>query len=283
VDPSWRGSFSYPSLSPDGKELAISLASARGANTDIWVKQLDKGPALKLTFDGTSNIYPTWTPDGHSITYEGNPTGAEDLMTKRADGSSQAVLQLHFKRDVTTSHWSHDGKWLIFRTSSTSAGGADIFAIRPGIDSQPITVAASSFAEGGPALSPDGRWLAYTSNETGRFEIFVVPFPNVTSAKWPVSVQGGTEALWSHSGRELFYRDAAGNLNSVAINPGPTFSMGATTKLFSAREFLNSVTHTDYDISPDDKRFIFVRPIGGTSQDKLIFVENWFEELKKKK
>lgn len=280
VDPAWKGEFASPAISPDGKRLAMSIANT--STTDIWVKQLDRGPALKLTFEGTVNQYPVWTPDGRSITYDGNVSGQQEIWTKRADGSAQAVLQVHLNRELAEPLWSRDAKWLIVRSSVSSGPGAgDILALRPGIDSVPTPLLYTNFAEAEPALSPDGRWMVYRSNESGRNEIYVVPFPIVAAAKWPISTQGGTEPMWSHSGRELFYRTADNNLVSVAITPGPTFSAGETKVLFSVRDFVANNNHRQYDISGDDKRFIFVRAIGGAGQDKLVFVENWLEELRK--
>ncbi len=280
VDQAWKATFASPVLSSDGKKLAVSLAT--DTKTDIWIKQLDRGPSLKLTFEGSINIYPTWTPDGQTITYDGNSSGGADLWSKRADGSAQAVLQLHMNRDLAGGVWSRDGKWLVVRSSVLVAGDGDILAMRPGVDTIPVPLLATTFGETDPSLSPDGRWLAYTSNETGRPEIFVVPFPNVASAKWPVSTAGGQEAVWAHNGRELFYRDANRNMVSVAVQTNPTFSAGAATILFPDRDYVRNPNRRQYDLSPDDRRFIFVKPLGGSVTNSVIFVENWFEELKRK-
>ena len=280
VDPAWKATFNNPVISPDGKRIAVSAAA--GANSDIWVKQLDRGPSLKLTFEGANSVYPTWTPDSRSITYESNVSGVQDLWTKRSDGSAQAVLQLHTARDLAESLWSSDGKWFVFRTSNSTEGAGDILAMRPGVDSAPLPLLTTKFSELSATLSPDAKWMAYVSNETGRNEVFVVPFPNVGSAKWPLSTQGGNEPLWSHSGREIFYRDGANNLVSVAVSTEPTFSAAATTTLFPARGFTSNIAHRQYDVSRDDKRFIFIRAVGGAAPDKLIVVENWLDELKSK-
>lgn len=279
VDPLWKGIFSSPALSPDGKRLAVTDNTE--TRSDVWVKQLDNGPSLKLTFDGTLNIYPVWTPDGQSITYDGDDFGSEALWTKRADGSAQAVLQLRQARDPSEGLWSRDGKWLVIRTSVTVGGSGDILAIRPGVDSVPVSLVATQFGELSPTLSPDGRWMAYSSNETGRFEIYVVPFPNASAAKWAISTGGGIEPVWSRSGRELYYR-SGGNLVTVAVKTNPTFSAGATTVLFSAQGFNQNPNHRQYDVTADDKRFIFVRNMGGTSDRQLVLVDNWFTEVKKK-
>ncbi len=279
VDPTWRGTFTGPSLSPDGKKVVVSLAA--GTQIDIWVKQLDRGPALKLTFEGSENIYPVWSADGQNITYQSNGSSPNAIWTKRADGSAQAFLQVQAKVDLSGMTWSRDGKWLVYRTSVNVAGSGDIFAIRPGIDSVAAPLLTTQFAEVDPALSPDGKWLAYTSNETGRYEVYVVPFPNVRAAKWPISTSGGSQPVWSRSGRELFFR-GGGDLVSVPVQTTPTFSAGAATKLFPTRTFNDNFLRRQYDVAPGDNRFIFLRNIGGQAVNDLVVVDNWFEELKRK-
>jgi eukaryotic-like serine/threonine-protein kinase len=132
-----------------------------------------------------------------------------------------------------------------------------------------------------PDISPDGRWMAYASDESGQFEIYVVPFPETHAAKWAVSTRGGTEPLWSHGGNELFYRDGSGNLVAVEVKSTPTFSLGRSAALFSATSFAFENWGRDYAVSSDDRRFLMVRPLSADAPDRLIVVENWFEELKR--
>ena len=150
------------------------------------------------------------------------------------------------------------------------------------MDTTPVTLAATSFSESNPAISRDGRWLAYSSNETGRYEVYVVPFPNAKAAKWPISSGGGSEPVWAHNGHELFYRDAGGKMIVVDFHGTPTFSAGTPKVLFSAREYITGPSHRQYDISPDDRRFLMLRTRDTGARDNIIVVENWFEELKAK-
>jgi len=132
-------------------------------------------------------------------------------------------------------------------------------------------------------LSRDGRWLAYASDETGRYEIYVRPFPDVNGGKWQVSRNGGFEAFWSHNGRELFYRDPARNIVAVAVLPGATFSVGEQRTLFSTQGLRVLLTGS-YDVMPDDSRFLFTRVVGGEGDDSVrpvVLVENWGAELRK--
>src|SRR5947208_1283861 len=278
VDPEWPSDYlGFPALSPDGKWLAVArVANAEPLN--IWIKRLDRGPSIKLTLEGNDSFSPAWTPDGRSVTFSSAPaTGATDLWTERADGGAPAVMQLHEKRNLYNAGWSPDGKWLIFRTDVSSPGSGDILAIRPGIDTAPVPVVATRFTEMAPALSPNGRWLAYVSNETGEDEIYVVPFPNTGAGKWAISAGGGTEPLWSHRGSELFYRAGSGDLVAVEIHTQPRFSLGRSAALFPAAGFTSSRFGPQYAVAPNDRRFLMIR--AGTP-DKLIIVENWFEELR---
>lgn len=280
VDPDWQGGFMYPALSPDGKELAVTVRPS-GHTADIWIKRLDRGPSIKLTLEGLDHYAPTWTPDGRSVTYTSNAAGYFDLWTKRTDGSSQPAVQLAQKKDLFNPRWSPDGKWLLCNTSTGDLGLGDILGIRPGLDTKPVTLVATRYTESSPDVSPDGRWMAYASNETGEFEIYVVPFPNTRAGKWAVSTRGGVEPHWSHSGGELFYRDANGDLIAVQVRTNPTFSVDRAVTLFSTRAF-SSDFDPSYAVSPDDRRFLMIRPLTAGGFDKLIVVDNWFEELKAK-
>jgi DNA-binding SARP family transcriptional activator len=283
VDPDWAAFYmGTPTLSPDGKWVAEVRIADVESPASIWIKRLDRGPSIKLTVDTKDNRMPAWTPDGKSVTFSSTnrATGATDLLTQRADNSAQAVMQVHGKSKLYNARWSPDGKWLLFQTDIASRGAGDILAIRPGIDTAPVPVVATRFTEISPALSPNGRWLAYVSNETGEDEIYVVPFPNTGTAKRAISEGGGTEPVWSHRGSELFYRDASGNLVAVEVNTSPTFSLGRTTLLFPAARFTSLRFNPQYAVSPDDRRFLMVRPLETATPDKVIVVENWFEELK---
>jgi serine/threonine-protein kinase len=279
VDPAWQGGFLFPALSPDGTRLAVTVQDSE--SQDVWVKQLDRGPSLKLTFEGGRNDYPTWTPDGRSVTFFSDRAGGWDLWTKRADGSGEAVLELDRERGVPEARWSPDRQWLVYRTSVLDPGAGDILALRPGQDTEPVALVATEFHEGQPALSPDGSWMAYTSNETGRDEVYVVPFPNVGEGKWVVSNGGGTEPLWSRSGRELFYRNGQGDMVGVQVETEPTFSAGQSSVLFSATEFRSSPARPQYDVTPDSERFIMISQLGGDVAGELLLVQNFFEELKR--
>jgi Tol biopolymer transport system component len=145
----------------------------------------------------------------------------------------------------------------------------------------PIPLATSAFLERQPVVTPDGKYLAYTSNETGRPEIHVRPFPKVAGGKWVISTAGGSDPFWSRDGKEMFYRNGNGDMIAVEVVPGGTPPTGRQRVLFSARPYASVPVHQSYDVSPDGKRFVMIR----LSTDRgapLVVVENFFEELKRK-
>ncbi len=292
IDPGWQfNPAPNPgwSLSDDGTRMAIKLSGEAGE--DIWIKQLDRGPLSRLTFDEASDIRPRWTPDGRSVTFFSNRAGDYDLYVQRADGTGSAELLLDLEPPIFEAEWSPDTEWLVIRQGGTAGGvgGRDIQGLRLGIDTVPLPLVSAEYDEKAAALSPDGRWLAYESNETGREEIYVRPFPETGNGKWQVSTNGGFAPIWAHHGREIFYINAANTMEAAEVFPGGTFAVGERTELFDVgppnqRYFWGS-NYRSFDLSPDDQRFLMVRQAtsgedGVTSA--MILVEHWFEELKTK-
>ncbi len=285
VDLGLKGDFDIRSLalSPDGKQLALDLVQGTGSDEDIWLKQLDGGPLSRLTHGGHQNERPEWTADGLAVLFLSNPTGRLALYAKRADGSDSAHLLALSAHDLGEGLQSRDGRWLLARTFINVPGAGDIIAFRPGVDSGPSPLVATKFTEASPAVSPDGRWLAYSSNESGRHEVYVSPFPKVGDARWQISASGGTEPRWAHSEHELFYRSGSGDMVAAEVRTSGSFSVSSRRPLFSAAPYAALGVHQTYDVGPDDKRFIMIRTNGsrnGDQRDELIVVKNWFEELK---
>jgi serine/threonine-protein kinase len=280
VDPEWVGELGSPALSPDGKRVAVALQGQQ--SMDIWLKQLDRGPSTKLTLDGGRNDYPVWTPDGASVSFSSDRASRSfDLWTKPADRSGDPVLEMDLPWAIAETAWSPDGQWFVYRTSTNVRGAGDILGRRGGPGAPSIPLVASNFTELGPTISPNGRWMAYSSNETGQREVFVVPFPNTKEARWPVSVAGGSEPAWSRDGRELFYRNRRGYMVAVRVETESGFSTRETTTLFADTAFERRDVRRQYDVAPDGKRFIMVRPLSSRHERRLILVQNFFEELKR--
>jgi eukaryotic-like serine/threonine-protein kinase len=287
IDPDWRfdtGGSGF-SLSPDGTRLAVSITQAGAA--DIWVKELPRGPLTRLTASGHREINPRWTRDGR-VTYVALREGPGALYARQGDGTGTAELLLSHERQIVEGVISADGGWLIARigTGISVAGaapGRDVIGIRSGQDSEPIALIVTNFDEKAIALSPDNRWLAYESDETGRNEIYVRPFPDVDAGKRTVSVNGGIMPLWSRSGDRIFYVNGAHEMVEARVSTGPSFAIQDREILFSiAPEFWISRAgnYTAYDISPDDERFLMLR-LEDRETRGWILVLNWLDELKR--
>ncbi len=275
VDPDWREMFSGMALSPDGKRLAISKYVE--GRDETWVKTLDRGPLSRLAFGGNLTYRPAWSPDGRSITFisDRDLTAPSGVYTVPADGG-EAALIYRTQAPADEAEWSRDGKWLVVRIGS--GGGRDLYAVRWGTDEPPIPIAVTQFDEYAPTLSPDGRFIAYVSAESGRPEIHVRPFPNVQNARWPVSTNGGAEPVWAHSGRELFYRSAANELVAVQVAPGPAFRSLGERVLFSTIDFHTDALHRMYEVMPGDQSFLFAKLRSG-QQGAIVVVQNWRKAL----
>jgi serine/threonine-protein kinase len=280
VDPAWQpqGTISNFALSPDGKALAVDVTQ-NGLNS-LWVKQLPAGPFTRLTFGDSGNMRPTWSADGRSVVYLGGVTniGGTPRMV-RADGTGRVRHLLPGRPVWGQALQTRDGRWLVLRSSIFEPGKGNIFAVRAG-DTTLMPLADGPGTEGDAAVSPNGRWLAYGSEESGIFEIYVRPFPDAASARWQVSAAGGTDPVWSRSGRELFYVSAQNEMVSVQVSPGAVFSFSPPRRLFSTAPYSPVPPVPSFDVSLDGKRFLMLRETTPTDRNELIVVQNWAEEMK---
>ncbi len=271
VDPEWTGLFGRPRLSPDGKQLAVHLFDPPLDN--IWVKQLDRGPASKLTSEGGRG--PSWSPDGKTIGFS-SPSGG--IWTAPADGSVLPT-RVYGEQRLSEPEYALAGDWIVFRVAS------NLFAVRTSGDTSRRELVVGTATNLSPTVSPNGRWLAYASDESGRFEIYVRPFPDTRTAKRQVSSAGGAEPHWSRDGRELFYISARNELVAVPVGPGLVFSAGVPKVLYSVEQYVGPNSgRVEYDVSPDGTRFVMTRSVvaNRSNTDELILVENFFQELKTK-
>jgi serine/threonine-protein kinase len=261
--------FVHPRFSPDGRRIAADAFVA--GKRDIWVYEIERGTRTRLTVEGTNRL-PVWTRDGNHITYGSTSTGSWELLSAPADGSGEARSLL--KGNHNPISWSPDDRALALAMLSTE-GGRDIWVLPAGGD--PEVFLATAFDERSPTFSPDGRWLVYVSDESGRDEVYVRPYPGTgVRGKWPVSSEGGREPVWSASGGELFYRN--GNwMMAVAVETDPTFRLGKPRRLFEAEYYLDRDGHPAYGVSPDGK-FVMVEDIQ-QKPTQVRVVLNWFEEL----
>ena len=280
VDTSWHGGFNSLAVSPDGRRLAMGVGLASGT-LGIWIKQLDRGPFTRLTFGGQDRR-PAWSPDGQTVAFIRDSLNTSSVFVRRADGSTPDRLLARLRNQVQEATWSPDGRWILLRSDNGGPGAGDILGVRTSGDTTPVPLVSSPFTELHPAVSPDGRWLAYTSIESGTNEVYVRPFPGTTGGRWQVSNGGGTQPRWSTDGRELYYLDPNNRVVAARIRPGPTFEATELTPLFDASTYATDPFHHSYDVLPGGRGFIFLRPrqSGRLSAPVVVRAENWFADVR---
>jgi serine/threonine-protein kinase len=245
-------------LSPHADRIALSETDAAGG---VWFFDLGSQTLAPFVRDSNVNTRPLWTPDGSSVLFEtnrGSSSGVKSLWVKPVDGHDTARVLIKSSRHAQEASWVAASPWVVFRDGYDDGRTyRDLRYVRPGSDSV-HTFLASAADEFNPALSPDGHWLAYTSNQTGRDEVFVAAFPG-PGTHIQVSGDGGTGPLWSHDGRALFYRALDGRFMAVDVRPGPQLAISNRRALFSTLAYTAGRMHAPYDIAPDDRRFLFVK------------------------
>ena len=260
--------FASPRFSPDGRRVALGVTDSGGAGRDIWLLDIAQRSWSRLTTNGISSR-PIWTPDGRRLVYSSN----DDLWWIAADGSGRAESLLVANGNRFAGSVSPDGRAVVFQESSSDRSGIRSLVF----DSAPASrqVLPGRFGETAPALSPDGKWLAYQSDETGRMEVYVRPYPG-PGGKVSVSLQGGTEPVWAHGGRELFFR-SGDSVTAAVVSTGPVFVVTARRALF-ADSYLSGGTFREYDVAPDDQHFIMVS--GAAERTTVIGVQHAFDRLR---
>jgi len=278
VDSTLSGRFESVALSPDGTQIAVSRNES--GSTQIWIKQLTTGAFSRLPFEAGDANRPAWAPDGRRVAFLGTRDARRTAWVRRADGSdsAQAAIPANIKADEI---WFDPlGRYTLIRTEGTSAGTRQLWVFGTGKDSVGRRLIQSRFDHYGIALSPDGQWLAYVSEESGTPEVYVRPFPNADSARIAISVAGGTEPLWRRDGAELFFRNARGAMFGVAVTTGARFTHGTPQLLFSVPGLAQATYFRAYDVHPDNKRFLMVMS-GGIDAKALQAIFNWRVELER--
>ncbi|RPH56366.1 MAG: hypothetical protein EHM89_15595, partial [Acidobacteria bacterium] len=288
--------YAIPRISPDGTRVAIDI---RDQENDIWIWDLARETLRKLTYGPGMDQQPVWTPDGRRLIFASNRAGPSNLYGQAVDGtgpvdrlttSGNSQFPTSMTPDGNTVVGHEDGPTsfdvVLFRLANLSASRPRSDAVSAGAgrsEVQPLV--RTRFIEHNAEISPDGRYIAYQSNESGQIEIYVKPFPQVDGGKWQISTGGGTRAVWARNGRELFYVEGSNTLLAVPVETsGPMFAWGKPVKLFD-NKYAASLTFRSYDAAPDGQRFLMLKGDAAadenTTADGILVVLNWFEELQR--
>jgi Tol biopolymer transport system component/predicted Ser/Thr protein kinase len=283
------GNLFSPSMSPDEKMVAFSRSSGR---FDIWLRDLARGTDRRVTSDASVNQFPVWSPKGDRIAFTSNRGGVFNLYQRAANGSGQDELLLSNPNNKFSIQWSRDGRFLVYSEGDPKTK-ADIWVLPvgvpsgPGADRKPIPFLKTEFREFQGQLSPDSRWMAYTSDESGQLEVYVRPFP-ASEGIWRISTTGGAQPRWRGDGRELLFVGANGKMTAVAVKavtePKPSFEAGAPVPLFDAHVAAIAGPESlywSYDVTADGKRFLVNTDNNLPASPPLTVVVNWQVGLKK--
>ena len=278
-----------PRVSPDGTRVALGV---RGQENDVWVWDFASETLTRVTFGSGLDWAPVWTPDGRRLVFSSQSGGGVgSVFWGSASGAGAAERLTQSPSIQVPSSVSPEGTQVIF-TEGTVATANDLMTLTLDKDHQVKPLLQTPFAESNGEISPDGRWLAYESNDSGQFQISVRPFPHVNNGHWQVSTSGGMQPLWARDGHELFYRALTGGLMGVRVEPGTTWTASPPTTVLDGPYFfgetfagVSAYSSRSYDASPDGKRFLMIKEGSAAGQAvapaSIVVVQNWLEELKR--
>jgi eukaryotic-like serine/threonine-protein kinase len=266
--------YEHPRLSPDGKKVVLGIA---GDSPNLYIYDIAANSLKQFTTEA-NNAMPIWTPDGKRITFRSTKGGPWNIFWKSADGSGAAEQLTNGQYLTEPSSWSSDGKLLLF-TEQTPATRRDIWVMELTGDRKRRPLIQTPADESAPRFSPDGHWIAYVSDASGRIEVYVQPYPP-SGEKWQISTSGAREPVWAPNGAELFYRDQD-KLMAVEIKTQPAFAAGKPRMLFEGGYEGPISSRANFDISPDGRRFLMLQKTAAKeiSTDVKI-VPNWFQAVR---
>jgi Tol biopolymer transport system component len=266
-------------LSPDGQRVATGTFDFQSHNNSIWIHEIARGIKSRLTFGAAYNQSPVWSPDGSRIVFASNQEGIYNLYQKSSTGSGSEELLVRSDQDKLPLDWSPDGKFVLYQANGGSKTQADLWVLPLGGDRKPVPFLQTEFGEFAAQFSPDGRWIAYTSNESGQAEVYIKPFQGQGS-RWQVSLSGGAFPRWRRDGRELYYVSADNKLMAAEIGmKDAAVSVNNVRSLFEAASMAQA---GDYNVTSDGKRFLINTLNESQNQTPMTLVVNWDAEMKKK-
>jgi len=278
------GPYFNPALSPDGKRIALSkLESLSPPAGNVWLADLGLRLVSQLTSGSGAQLLPIWSPDGQRIAFAKVNPAEFGLYTQRSDATGKEELLLKTSGMAVPMDWSHDGRYLLYAQLDTETKW-DLWVLPMANGKTPLAIARTQFNEGDGRISPDGRWLAYWSDESGRWEVYVKPFSTDSKVSrqrpWSISTGGGTWPRWSADGRELCFKAPDGKMMAVAIDSGKRFRAGAPRVLFDPHDL--DPDNMTYEVSPDAERFLVSRKLEATPGRPIHLRYNWQDEIQPK-
>jgi serine/threonine-protein kinase len=262
--------------SHDGRRVALD---AHDQEVDIWMWDFARRTLTRVTFGRAEEHTSVWAPDGRRLIFVSARDKTLAPFSQASDGTGQAERIVGDTRTFGQPALSPDGRRLVLRGVSADTG-QDLLLITMDGDRRVEPLLTTPFTERLPDISPDGRWIAYESNESGALEVYVRPFPNIDDGRWQISSGGGRQARWSRDGRELFFLSADTALMSAAIAARPDFSVAPAVELFDARGYDFAADEVSYDVAPDG-RFLLLKNASIAMGARITLMSNWFEELKR--
>jgi Tol biopolymer transport system component len=256
----------------------------RDQELDIWIWDIARETLTRLTFDPAEDESPVWSPDGRRIAFSSTRDSGSNIITglfwRAADGTGSVEQLAESGGQIFPTSFLPDASGVLAYGQRAGGGDDNIVAFRLEGQDQATPLLETAFEESYPAISPDGRWLAYVSDESGSEQIYVRPFPDIEAGRWQVSTEGGTQPLWARDGQELFYRNGEAVI-TVPIELDPTFTQGTPEVMFEGNYILEN-GGPNYDVSPDGERFLMIRSAANRSAtEQIVVVQNWFEELER--
>jgi Tol biopolymer transport system component len=267
-------------LSPDEKRAAVDRIDPQTGTADIWLFDLSSGIASRFTTDPAGDSNPVWSPDGSRIVFLSSREGIRHLYQKIASGTGNEEVLLKSSAEKIPDDWSSDGQLIVYETLNLKTR-KDLWVLPMSGDRQPFPFLQTEFNEQQAQLSPDGKWIAYTSNESGALEVYVQTFPASGGGKWRVSTAGGCQPRWRRDGRELFYLSADRKLMAMDIKLGATFEAAVPKTLFATRVLSLTDFRNTYDVTADGKRFLINSTMEEPDSSPISVVVNWTADLKR--
>ena len=274
--------FHNMSLSPDGRRVAVRVIDPNVRKRDLWTVDLARGVPSRLTFEPDNENHPLWSPDGQQILYWSDKPNASGLYLKSSSGAGQTRKVLASETELVCSDWSRDGRFVVYYGANPKTSFNEIGLLPMSGDAKPASLIAGPYHCGYGNISPDGHWIAYTSFESGKAEVYVRSFPE-QSGQWQISSGGGTNPRWSHSGRELFYLSPDQRMMVADVRTTPAFEASVPRPMFIAHLlFPNTLIRSYFEVSRDDQRFLMVATEPGDVLAGSSVIVNWTKTLASK-